>query len=76
MNGKHYKNYRTLNIKLIYYVIMFLVETMTSFIIKDSLWLGSMLYAKELSLPSHNADCHSYSELENLEILEENIAEK
>lgn len=44
---KDYKNFRTLDVKLIYYVVMFLVETKTSFIIKDTLWLSSMLYVKE-----------------------------
>ena len=35
-NGKTIKTSRTLDIKLIYYVIMFLVETRTSFIIKGT----------------------------------------
>lgn len=55
------------NIKLTYYVVMFLVKTRTSFIIlKNSIWLSFMLYTKKLYLSSHNADCHSYLELGNL----------
>lgn len=34
---KEYKDFRILDIKLMYYVKMFLVETRTSFIIKDTL---------------------------------------
>lgn len=35
-NGKTIKTSRTLDIKLMYYVIIFLVETRTSFIIKGT----------------------------------------
>lgn len=41
------KRFKTFDIKLIYYVIMFLVETRTSFIMKDTPWLSSMLFAEE-----------------------------
>lgn len=33
---KDYKDFRTLDIKLMYYVLMLLVETRTSFIMKDT----------------------------------------
>lgn len=41
------KRFRTLDIKLIYDVITFLGETRTSFIMKDTPWLSSMLFAEE-----------------------------
>lgn len=46
MEWKDYKNFRIIDIKLIYNVVMFLVETKSSFIIRDISWLSSLLYVK------------------------------